>query len=160
MYSVSVWTPLHGSRTSPIKRERGCKLHNLRHHHDEISACNEANVCDQLRQWFGETRCVPLLLLVCIPLIIASFVPVALSAQPEPISPSQLDQLVARIALYPDPLLAQVLTTSTYWSEIPAAAVWADQHSYLKGDALAQAIQADHLQWAPVFSLCFRSLRC
>jgi len=133
MYSVSVWTLLHGNRTSPIKR----------------GSCNEANVCDQLRQWFGETRCGPLLLLVCIPLIIASFVPVALSAQPGPVSPSQLDQLVARIALYPDPLLAQVLTASTYWSEIPAAAVWADQHSYLKGDALAQAIQADHLQWDP-----------
>src|ERR1700688_2325342 len=65
------------------------------------------------------------------------------------LSPQQLEQLVARIALYPDPLLAQILTASTYWSEIPEAAAWADQHSYLKGDALAQAIQADHLQWDP-----------
>ena len=31
------------------------------------------------------------------------------SAQPAPLTPPQLDQLVARIALYPDPLLAQVL---------------------------------------------------
>jgi hypothetical protein len=54
---------------------------------------------------------------------------------------------VQRIALYPDPLLAQVLTASTYWNEIPDAAAWADQHSYLKGDALAHAIQDDHLQW-------------
>ena len=68
---------------------------------------------------------------------------------PAALGPSQLDQLVARIALYPDPLLAQVLTASTYWSEIPDAARWADEHSYLKGDALAQAIQADHLQWDP-----------
>jgi hypothetical protein len=60
-----------------------------------------------------------------------------------------LDQLVARIALYPDPLLAQILTASTYSSEIPEAAAWADEHSYLKGDALAEAIQADHLQWDP-----------
>jgi hypothetical protein len=65
------------------------------------------------------------------------------------LSPPQLDQLVARIALCPDPLLANVLTASTYWSEIPEAAAWADQHSYLKGDALAQAIEADHLQWDP-----------
>jgi hypothetical protein len=57
--------------------------------------------------------------------------------------------LVARIALYPDPLLAQVLTASTYWTEIPEAATWADEHSYLRGDALAQAMQADHLQWDP-----------
>jgi len=71
------------------------------------------------------------------------------SAQPVPLTPPQLDQLVARIALYPDPLLAQILTASTYWGEIPEAAAWADQHSYLKGDALAQAIQADHLQWDP-----------
>jgi hypothetical protein len=32
---------------------------------------------------------------------------------------------------------------------IPEAAASADQHSYLKGDALAQAMQADHLQWDP-----------
>ncbi|WP_334270312.1 DUF3300 domain-containing protein [Edaphobacter sp. HDX4] len=70
-------------------------------------------------------------------------------AQPGLLTPTQLDQLVARIALYPDPLLANILTASTYWSEIPQAAAWADQHSYLKGDALAQAIQADHLQWDP-----------
>ena len=70
-------------------------------------------------------------------------------AQPAPLAPPQLDQLVQRIALYPDPLLAQILTASTYWTEIPEAASWADQHSDLKGDALAQAMQADHLQWDP-----------
>jgi hypothetical protein len=75
--------------------------------------------------------------------------PVTSLAQPVALTPPQLDQLVARIALYPDPLLAQVLTASTYWSEIPEAAAWADEHSYLKGDALAQAILADHLQWDP-----------
>ena len=69
------------------------------------------------------------------------------SAQPVRLTPTQLDQLVARIALYPDPLLAQVLTASTYWNEIPEADEWADQHSYLKGDALAMAMQEDHLQW-------------
>jgi len=72
-----------------------------------------------------------------------------LAAQPVPLNPPQLDQLVQRIALYPDPLLAQILTASTYWDQIPDAAAWADQHSYLKGDALAAAIQADHLQWDP-----------
>ena len=74
---------------------------------------------------------------------------VQLTAQPAPLTPPQLDQLVQRIALYPDPLLAQVLTASTYWDQISEAATWADQHSYLKGDALAAAIQADHLQWDP-----------
>jgi hypothetical protein len=64
-------------------------------------------------------------------------------------APRQLDQLVGRIALYPDPLLAQTLTAATFWADLPAAAAWADQHSALKGDALAQAIQADQLPWDP-----------
>ena len=37
-------------------------------------------------------------------------------------------------------LLAQVLAASTYWNQIPEAATWATQHSYLTGDALAAAI--------------------
>jgi hypothetical protein len=65
------------------------------------------------------------------------------------LTPQQLDQLVARIALYPDPLLAQILTASTYWSEIPEAAAWANQHSYLTGNALAEAIRADNLEFDP-----------
>jgi hypothetical protein len=90
------------------------------------------------------------LLLACLALMLVCL-PVTSSAQPVPVAltPPQLDQLVSRIALYPDPLLAQILTASTYWSEIPEAATWARQHSYLKGDALARAIQADHLQWDP-----------
>jgi Protein of unknown function (DUF3300) len=68
---------------------------------------------------------------------------------PSPVAPQQVDQLVQRIALYPDPLLAQVLTASTFWQQIPDAATWAQQHSNLTGDALAQAIQADNLPWDP-----------
>jgi hypothetical protein len=65
------------------------------------------------------------------------------------LAPQQLDQLVSRIALYPDGLLAQVLTASTYTNEIPDAAGWANQHSYLRGDDLARAIQEDNLPWDP-----------
>ena len=81
--------------------------------------------------------------------------PPAAEAAPAPAPPGpsltekQLENLVARIALYPDPLLAQILTSSTYWNEIPEAAAWANEHSYLKGDALADAIRADNLQWDP-----------
>jgi len=57
--------------------------------------------------------------------------------------------LVARIALYPDPLLAQILAAATYPNDIPAAAQWADQHHYLTGQALANAINADQLPWDP-----------
>ena len=70
--------------------------------------------------------------------------------QPPPLlSPQQLDAMVNRIALYPDPLLAQTLTASTYWDEVPDAAAWADRHSNIKGDALNAAIQADNLPWDP-----------
>jgi hypothetical protein len=57
--------------------------------------------------------------------------------------------LVSPIALYPDPLLAQILTASTFPDDIPAAAQWADEHHYLTGDALAQAITADQVPWDP-----------
>lgn len=51
---------------------------------------------------------------------------IATAAQPVPLMPAQLDQLAARIALYPDPLLAPVLTASTRWNEIRDAAEWTD----------------------------------
>jgi len=60
-----------------------------------------------------------------------------------------LDRLVGRIALYPDPLLAQVLTASTYSNDVPAAEAWAHQHSRLSGDALARSIDNDRLPWDP-----------
>jgi hypothetical protein len=68
---------------------------------------------------------------------------------PPALPPQQLDQLVARIALYPDPLVAQIMTASTYPDQIQPAAQWADQHHYLTGQALAGAIQEDQLPWDP-----------
>lgn len=63
--------------------------------------------------------------------------------------PEELDRLVARIALYPDPLIAQVLAAATFPDQISDAANWADEHHYLSGDALAQAIAGDRLPWDP-----------
>ncbi|MFZ1158551.1 MAG: DUF3300 domain-containing protein, partial [Candidatus Sulfotelmatobacter sp.] len=40
-------------------------------------------------------------------------------APPPSYSPDQLDKLVSRVALYPDPLLAQVLAAATYSDQIP-----------------------------------------
>jgi len=68
---------------------------------------------------------------------------------PPPMAPEQLDRLVNRIALYPDPLLAQTLTAATYWDEISDAASWANEHSYLHGDPLSAAITSDSLPWDP-----------
>jgi hypothetical protein len=68
---------------------------------------------------------------------------------PPTFTPDQLDHIVSRIALYPDPLLAQVLTASTFPDQIPDAAQWADDHHYLTGQELADAIQQDQLPWDP-----------
>jgi len=70
-------------------------------------------------------------------------------APPPSYTPDQLDNLVSRIALYPDPLLAQVLAAATFPDQIPDAAKWADDHHYLRGDELANAITEDHLPWDP-----------
>jgi uncharacterized protein DUF3300 len=64
-------------------------------------------------------------------------------------SPEQLDHMVSRIALYPDPLLAQVLAAATYPDQISDAARWADQHHYMSGPELADAINYDQLPWDP-----------
>jgi hypothetical protein len=67
--------------------------------------------------------------------------------QPPLLPPQQLDQMVASIALYPDGLLAHVLTAATFPTQIPEAAGWANQHAYLHGEALARAIREDNLPW-------------
>lgn len=56
-------------------------------------------------------------------------------------SQAQLAALVAPIALYPDPLVAQVLMASTYPLEVAEAYNWQKANSRLKGDALNQALQ-------------------
>ena len=63
--------------------------------------------------------------------------------------PQELDRIVSPIALYPDPLLAQILAAATFAPEIPDAARWADQHHYVPPNALPAAIAADQLPWQP-----------
>jgi hypothetical protein len=52
----------------------------------------------------------------------------------------QLDSLVAPIALYPDPLLAQVLAASTYPLEIMQLQQWLTKNPGLKDKALQEAV--------------------
>jgi hypothetical protein len=75
-----------------------------------------------------------------------------LPAPPPPtaeFSPQELDRVVSPIALYPDPLLGQVLTAATFSPQIPDAARWADQHHYLQPASLTAAIASDQLPWEP-----------
>ncbi len=82
----------------------------------------------------------------------------ALYAQPTPqdasaeqaaakIPNDQLDSLVAPIALYPDPLLSQVLVASTYPLEIIQLQQWMEKHKDLKGEALTSAVEKE--DWDP-----------
>ncbi len=57
------------------------------------------------------------------------------------IPPDQLDSLVAPIALYPDPLLAQTLAASTYPLEIMQLQQWLSRNPGLTGSALASAVE-------------------
>jgi uncharacterized protein DUF3300 len=68
--------------------------------------------------------------------------PAAAPTEAPPRMPAdQLDSLVSPIALYPDPLLAQVLVASTYPLEIVQLQQWLAQHKDLKDKALADAVQ-------------------
>ncbi len=83
-------------------------------------------------------------------------VPLTAAPQPAPAVPSgpaltaeQLDQLVAPIALYPDPLVAQIMMAATYPLEVVEADRWLQipVNTALKGDALTAALQQQ--TWDP-----------
>src|SRR5580698_4861557 len=60
------------------------------------------------------------------------------------LAPNQLDDLVAPVALYPDPLLGQILAASTYPLEISEAQQWLNQNSTLQGVQLMDAARAQN----------------
>jgi hypothetical protein len=70
----------------------------------------------------------------------------------------QLDSLVAAIALYPDPLLAQVLAASTYPLEIIQLQQWLAQHKDLKDKALVEAVEKE--DWDPSVEAMAPLTRC
>jgi hypothetical protein len=88
--------------------------------------------------------CVVLLLpgdtLAYEPLLQEASPPPSTASQPAKIPPEQLDSLVAPIALYPDPLLAQTLAASTYPLEIVQLQQWLEKNKNLKDKALADAV--------------------
>ncbi|HEV2380051.1 MAG TPA: DUF3300 domain-containing protein [Terriglobia bacterium] len=66
---------------------------------------------------------------------------------PPPSSASELTNLVAPIALYPDPLLSQVLVVSTYPQELVEAQQWLEQNGNLDGRQLMYAARQQN--WDP-----------
>jgi hypothetical protein len=64
-----------------------------------------------------------------------------------PLDAEQLDQLVAPIALYPDSLVAQILTASTYPRQVGDADNWVHQNASMPPTQQAQA--ANGMPWDP-----------
>jgi uncharacterized membrane protein YgcG len=71
----------------------------------------------------------------------------AQEAPPANLTATQIDALVAPIALYPDALVAQVLAASTYPNEVAEADQWLKDNSNLQGQALVDAVNQQ--QWDP-----------
>ena len=70
------------------------------------------------------------------------------TGQPIPVlTANELDGLVAPIALYPDPLVSQILVASTYPLEVVEAYQWLQRNPGLSGPALTQAAAAQN--WDP-----------
>ena len=73
--------------------------------------------------------------------------PPALPPPGQSLTPQQLDGLVAPVALYPDPLVGQILVASTYPLELVQASQWLERTPGLVGAARTQA--AEQQNWDP-----------
>jgi hypothetical protein len=65
---------------------------------------------------------------------VAAPAPAPAEAKQAVFNQEQLDQMLAPIALYPDPLLAQVLMASTYPGEVTEAVAWSKANPKAQGD--------------------------
>ncbi|MBV4462924.1 DUF3300 domain-containing protein [Pseudomonas sp. SWRI79] len=77
----------------------------------------------------------------------ADTAPVTAAAKDAVFTQEQLDQMLAPIALYPDPLLAQVLMATTYPGEIAEAVTWSKAHPDAKGDDAVKQVASQ--PWDP-----------
>jgi len=68
-------------------------------------------------------------------------------AQQRVFNQAELDSLLAPIALYPDPLLNDVLAASRSPQDVLDAAAWAKANPQLRGDAALQTVENE--PWAP-----------
>jgi hypothetical protein len=87
------------------------------------------------------SRLIMIALLWSVPLGAMAQQPATAPTQPL-LKPAELDQLLAPIALHPDPLLSEVLIASTYPLEVVQADRWAKSNKALKGDALTARLES------------------
>src|SRR5271165_3799735 len=69
------------------------------------------------------------------------------SGQGAPMTAAELQGLVAPIALYPDALVAQILSAATFPDQVAIADNWLQQNKNLTGSALMQAVNGQ--SWDP-----------
>ena len=62
------------------------------------------------------------------------------AADTAPMDADQLQALLAPIALYPDPLVAQILAAATFPDQVAVANYWLQQHQSVTGTALMQMV--------------------
>jgi hypothetical protein len=72
---------------------------------------------------------------------------VAFAQDRVPFRQEELDQMLAPVALYPDPLLSQVLMASTYPLEVVQASRWSRANPGLEGEEAVRA--AGEMDWDP-----------
>jgi len=77
----------------------------------------------------------------------ADSAPVTAAVKDAVFNQEQLDQMLAPIALYPDPLLAQVLMATTYPGEVTEAVTWSKSHPDAKGDDAVKQVASQ--TWDP-----------
>src|SRR5574340_1463046 len=70
-----------------------------------------------------------------------------LHAQERYYSQAELDALLAPVALYPDPVLSQVLMAATYPDDVHQAAAWSRAYPQLRGEDAVRAAQGE--AWDP-----------
>jgi hypothetical protein len=82
------------------------------------------------------------------PANVAVTAPVTTAGKDAVFTEEQLDQMLAPIALYPDPLLAQVLMATTYPGEIAEAVTWSKAHPDAKGDDAVKQVANAFRRWS------------
>jgi len=80
-------------------------------------------------------------------LSLAVAMPAGAEQEPRAYAQAELDQMLAPVALYPDPLLSQVLMAATYPLEVSEAARWSRANPGLQGDDAVRAAQNE--DWDP-----------
>ena len=86
--------------------------------------------------------------LLVVVLAIAAAIPIASGqSRVATFSRAEIDQMLAPVALYPDPLLSQLLMAATYPMEVVEAARWSRAHPGVEGDAAVRMVQ--DFEWDP-----------